>query len=69
MKQTVGSVDKTIRIVLGLVLLVIAFATGIGAVLKVVFIVLGLIALVTAVSGVCPLYSVLGISTCKVKNE
>ena len=69
MKKTIGSTDKVIRIVIGIVLLVIAFAAPTGPVLKTILIILGIIALVTAVTGLCPLYSALGISTNKPKDK
>lgn len=69
MKKTVGSADKVIRIILGLILLIIAFALSVGSALKVVLIVLGIIALLTAITSICPLYSLLGINTCKVKDK
>ena len=69
MKKTVGSADKVIRIILGLVLLIIAFAVSVGQILKVILIVIGIIALLTAITGLCPLYSLLGISTRKVKDR
>lgn len=67
MKKTVGSADKAIRIILGLVFLIIAFAMSVGQTLKVILIILGIIALLTAITGLCPLYSLLGISTGKKK--
>jgi hypothetical protein len=69
MKKTVGSADKVIRIVLGLVLLIIAFAVSVGQVLQVILIIVGLIALLTAVTGLCPLYNLLRISTRKGKDK
>ncbi len=64
MKQNVGSVDRVIRIVLGLALLAFYF-TGEGTMRWVGLI--GIIPLATAALGTCPLYSILGISTCAVK--
>jgi hypothetical protein len=66
MKQNIGSVDKWIRIVVGLVLLsMILWAPGglkwLGL--------LGLILLVTALLGFCPLYALLGISTHKTPKK
>ena len=69
MKKTVGPTDKIIRIILGIVLLILAFATAVGPTAKVILIILGIIALLTALTGICPLYSLFGINTCKVKNK
>lgn len=65
MKKNVGSLDKTLRIVLGLGLLSLLFL------LETPMNYLGLIGLVplgTSLMGWCPLYSMLGINTCKVKT-
>ncbi len=69
MRKNVGTADKVIRIVLGLILLILAFTVSVGQPVKVIFIVIGIIALLTAIAGFCPLYALLGINTCKVKNK
>ena len=64
MKQNVGSTDKIFRIVLGLALLSLLF------VLETPMKYLGLIGIVpltTSLMGWCPLYTLLGTNTCKVK--
>lgn len=58
MSQNVGTVDRGIRIVLGIILLALTVygpKTGWGYI--------GLIPLITGVMGWCPLYSILGMST------
>jgi hypothetical protein len=60
MTKNVGSVDKVIRIVVGLALLALIFilegdARWLGLI--------GLIPLVTAIMGWCPAYSLIGVST------
>ena len=68
MKNNVGNIDRIVRIVLGAAL--IAFALGLVAPgtgynwLGWI----GVIPLLTAAVGSCPLYSVLGLSTCPVKK-
>ncbi len=66
MKQNVGSADRAIRIILGLALLAFYFL-GEGSMRWVGLI--GIIPLATAALGTCPLYSILGISTCPVKQS
>jgi len=61
MDTNVGSTDRVIRVVLGLVLLSAVFWLQ-GSVRWIGLI--GLVPLLTAVFGVCPLYTVLGIKTC-----
>jgi hypothetical protein len=66
MNKNVGGVDKIVRIVVGLALLwyaLLAAPTGwnwIGWI--------GVIPLLTALVGVCPLYSILGVNTCPAKK-
>jgi hypothetical protein len=57
--RNVGSVDRVLRIVVGLVLLSLVFVGP-----KTAWGWIGIVPLLTAVVGICPLYSVLGIKTC-----
>lgn len=58
MKANVGSIDRTLRFVLGLAVL------GAGYYFKSWWGLVGLVPLLTAAIGFCPLYPILGISTC-----
>jgi hypothetical protein len=62
-KVNEGNTDRILRAVLGLVAISLVF---IGP--KTPWGWLGVIPLATAAMGWCPLYTVLGISTCKVKS-
>lgn len=61
--QNVGSIDRGVRIVLGVGLVVVALSGAVVGPLLAVTLVVAAIALVTGVIGFCPLYFVLGIST------
>lgn len=61
MKQNVGGIDKGVRIAAGLALLAFA-AFGEGSLRWVGL--LGVVPLLTAVFGFCPLYALVGMSTC-----
>lgn len=65
MKTNESSLDRIIRVVLGIALLALYFTNTVTGGLGIVFIVLGAIALLTGVVGVCPLYMLLKISTNK----
>ena len=56
-----GTIDRTLRIFVGVLLLGLAVSgtTALGWI--------GAVPLLTGLMGYCPLYSVLGISTCKAK--
>lgn len=62
-KTNEGTIDRVLRVLVGLALIAIVFVgpqTPWGWV--------GLVPLLTGLVGTCPLYTVLGIRTCKLKN-
>lgn len=61
-----STIDRIIRVVIGIAALVGAFAVGLGSVGGIILAVVGVVMLVTAAVGFCPLYRVFGMSTCKV---
>jgi hypothetical protein len=66
MTTNVGTIDRAVRIVIGLALLwyaLMAPATGYNWIGWI-----GVIPIITALVGVCPLYSILGVSTCPAKK-
>ena len=63
MTKNVGKKDKTIRIVLGVVFLIL------GPTVSPWFYLLAVIAFATALMGWCPLHRLFGINTCAVKPE
>ena len=65
MKTNESTLDRIIRVVLGIVLLALYFTGTVTGGLGIVFIVLGAVALITGVVGICPLYMLLKISTNK----
>lgn len=62
-KNNVGGIDRVLRIVIGLVLIGLTFTGTIGA-----WGWIGVVPLLTAALGSCPLYTVLGFSTCPMKK-
>lgn len=64
MKTNEGAVDRTIRVLVGLILIslvVVGPQTAWGY--------LGFIPLLTGLFGYCPLYSVFGFNTCPMKSK
>ena len=59
MKINEGVVDRSLRVIVGLVLIGLAATGTIG-----MWGYIGIIPLVTGAVGMCPLYSLLGINTC-----
>ena len=64
MKRNVGTIDRVLRVVIGLALVVMA-ATGTIAAWGYI----GVIPLVTGLFGICPLYRLLGIGTGQVSGR
>jgi hypothetical protein len=59
MKKNVGSADKVFRVILGVAVILL------GIIFKSWWGLIGIIPLFTGIVNVCPLYSVLGLSTMK----
>jgi len=67
LKTNEGTVDRALRVIVGLALLVWFFmdqGTGFWHYAKLI----GVVPLLTGLLGSCPLYSVLGMSTCPMKK-
>lgn len=69
MKKNVGNIDRIVRILLALVFGYLYFTGAVVGLVGTVLLVLGGIFLLTALVGTCPIYSVLGMSTCPVKQK
>ena len=57
--------DRIVRVILGLVLLILAFSNIVSGGLGVLFIIVGILALVTGIIGICPAYMLLKFRTKK----
>lgn len=65
MKKNVGGIDRILRVVLGLALLVFAF---VGPEELRVWGFIGIVPLATGLMNFCPLYSIIGVNTCPLKK-
>ncbi len=63
MKANESSVDRIIRGILGVVLLLVAFLAVPAGALQIVLAIIGVVLLLTGIVGFCPLYRILGLST------
>lgn len=68
MKKNMGGVDRTIRIIVALALVALYYFKVIEGTLAYVLLALSGIFLLTSFINFCPLYTLLGINTCKVKE-
>lgn len=62
MKSNVGGIDKILRILVGIVLIVLTITGTIG-----LWGWIGVLPLVTGLFNFCPAYKLLGVNTCKTK--
>ncbi|ABG30467.1 DUF2892 domain-containing protein [Roseobacter denitrificans] len=69
MTSNVGTIDRILRAALGVGLLYLAFFSGLpafdGALLKYGAAIVGAVMLIVAATRMCPIYSILGIKTCR----
>ena len=67
MKTNVGTIDRILRIVLGVALLAAYFLLPATSGWHNLYLI-GIVPLFTAVFGTCPLYSLFGLSTCPIRK-
>jgi Protein of unknown function (DUF2892) len=69
MKKNMGSTDKIIRIVLALVFAALYFTGTVTGIAGTILLVLGAVFVVTSLVSFCPLYTIVGLSTCPVAER
>jgi len=65
MTHNVGSADRTIRIILAVILVAVGLFAPVGPTLKIILFVVAALALITGLLSTCGLYMLFGISTRK----
>ncbi len=68
MKKNMGSIDKTIRIIIAVVVAGLYYGNIISGTLGIVLLVLAGVFVLTSLVSFCPLYTLFGISTCPTKQ-
>ena len=63
MKKNIHPVERSLRVIFGLVLISLAFVGP-----KNLWFLLGIIPVITGFIGWCPPYAILGMSTCRIKE-
>ncbi len=69
MKKNMGAADRILRILIAIVIGILYFTHVVTGTLGIVLMVIAAIFLLTSIISVCPLYSMLGISTCPRKQR
>ncbi len=68
MKRNMGRIDKIIRFLLGVAGGLLVYYEVVSGSLSYLLLVAVVILLLTSLTGFCPMYGLLGISSCKPKN-
>lgn len=68
MTKNMGNTDKFIRLLIAVVLIGLYFANILTGTLGIVALIVATIFALTSLISFCPLYSLFGINTCKVKS-
>jgi hypothetical protein len=68
MKKNMESADQGIRLLLAATLVVLYFSGVISGTFGLIALVVAAVFTVTTLAGYCPLYSLIGVKTCKVKE-
>ena len=69
MKKNMGSTDRIVRVLIAIVFAVLYFMGVIPGVLGIVLMVVAVIFVITSLLNFCPLYTIFGISTCKIDTK
>ncbi len=67
MKKNMGSADKLIRLGVAALIILLSFTHVIEGTLNIVLLAVAAVFALTSLVSFCPLYTVLGINTCKTK--
>jgi len=68
MKKNVGTIDRYIRILFAIVVVILNYAKQIEGTTAIVAGIVAMIMLATSFLNFCPIYAILGINTCKTKH-
>ena len=68
MKTNVGSIDRVLRVLIAVAASILYFTETVEGTLGYIVLAVGAIMLLTALIGFCPIYSIVGLSTCKTKK-
>ncbi|ULQ51607.1 YgaP family membrane protein [Flavihumibacter fluvii] len=68
MKKNLGNADRIVRLILAAVFAYLYFSGTVAGTLGIVLIVLGAVFALTSLVGFCPIYAIVGLSTCPAKK-
>lgn len=65
MQPNIGSTDRALRLALGAILIALALLAGLEGGLRIAALIAGAVMILTAGIRFCPLYTLLGLRTCR----
>jgi len=68
MKANMGTLDKTIRVLIAIAIAILIYTNVISGTLAIVLGIFGVVFVLTSLVSFCPMYILFGIRTCKTKN-
>lgn len=68
MKKNMGSIDRIIRLLVAAVVAVLYFTGTISGTLGIALLILAVVFVLTSLVSFCPLYTLFGINSCKIKK-
>ncbi|HMS68943.1 MAG: DUF2892 domain-containing protein [Saprospiraceae bacterium] len=69
MKKNMGTIDKSVRTIIAIILGYLYYTGVISGTLGLVLVIVGFVFLLTSLISFCPLYSIFGINTCAVPKK
>lgn len=69
MKKNMGGVDKIVRLVVALLMILAYFQELVQGTLGIILLLIAFIFIVTSLISFCPLYAIFGISSCPPKKK
>ena len=68
MKKNMGALDKSLRVLIAIIIALLYYLDVIEGTLAYVLMAIAIIFLITSFISFCPLYTILGINTCRRKS-
>ena len=69
MKKNMGSNDKLIRLMVAIILIILYYKSILVGTLGIIALILAFVLTITSLVSFCPLYTLLGINTCKKEEK
>lgn len=69
MKKNIGNIDKVIRFIIVALIVGLFFTNVVTGILAYILLAFAAVFTLTSFIGFCPLYTLFGINTCKIKEE